>query len=187
AATAARAARAGVGDLVATRQLALQDVAAADALPADVTFDGVLSNFGGLNTVGDWRGLAAALAARVRVGGTAVLVPMGPVCPWETAWHVLHGEWETAVRRRRAPATAVIGGRAIPVWYPAARTLRRAFAPWFTAVRCESLGLWLPPSHLGHLVARHPRFFRGAARLEQATARWTGGWGDHYVLVLRRV
>ena len=91
-----------------------------------------------------------------------------------------------AVRRWRSPASAVIGDRTIPIWYPSAGALWRAFAPWFTAVRCESLGLWLPPSYLGHLVTRWPGAFRRLARLEQATAGWTRGWGDHYVLVLRR-
>jgi hypothetical protein len=44
----------------------------------------------------------------------------------------------------------------------------------------------LPPSYLEHLVVRRPGLFNRLARLERRTAHLTGGWGDHYVLVLQR-
>ena len=181
-ATAAKASEAKLDQLITPRQLALQEVGQLSGY-----YDGVLSNFGGLNTLADWRPLAAVLAERVRPGSHLVLVPMGPYCPWEVGWHGVHGEWHTAVRRLRPPATARIGQSDIPIWYPSARRLKRDFAPWFTAVHLESLGLWLPPSYLGHLVGRWPRLFAQLNRLESRSARLTGGWGDHYVLVLRRI
>jgi hypothetical protein len=50
----------------------------------------------------------------------------------------------------------------------------------------ESLGLWLPPTYLGHLVNRRPRLFGALNRLERVTAPLTSGWGDHYMLLLER-
>ncbi len=154
--------------------------------PVAGTFDGALSDFGGINVIGDWRPLAASLAETIRPGGYLVLVPMGPVCPWEIVWHLAHVDIKTAVRRLHPPATARIGGASIPIWYPSARCLRRDFAPWFRLTHTESLGLWLPPSYLSHLVDRHPGLFGFLDRLEGRTAHLTGGWGDHYVMVLRR-
>ena len=183
-----KAEAAGVGDRVtfAVMDLTLHGTRSTQHSPPLGTFDGVLSDFGGINVIGDWRPLAARLAECVRPGGYLVLVPMGPVCPWEIIWHLAHVDIKTAIRRLRPPATALIGGTRIPIWYPSARRLASDFAPWFRPTHTESLGLWLPPSYLGHLVDRFPRLFSVLSHLEQRTARLTGGWGDHYVMVLRR-
>lgn len=154
--------------------------------PDPPPFDGAFSNFGGLNTIPQWSRLARSLAQAVRPGGALVLVPMGPYCPWELLWHAVHGEWDTARRRLRQPAAARIGEETIPIWYPSSRRLKRDFAPWFQHRATRSLGLLLPPSYLGHLVERHPRFFAPLNRLEAATARLTSGWGDHYISVFVR-
>ncbi|MBE7553566.1 MAG: class I SAM-dependent methyltransferase [Anaerolineales bacterium] len=151
-------------------------------------FDGVFSNFGGLNTIGEWRGLAAALAEIVKPGGVVILVPMGPICPWEIFWYLVHGQPKTALRRfARQGAPAKIGGSVIPIWYPSAWRLQADFAPWFRHQRTESLGLWLPPSYLDHWVNTWPALFRWLNRLEKVTARFSGGWGDHYVTVFERI
>lgn len=151
-------------------------------------FDGVFSNFGGLNTIGEWGGLAAALAKIVRPGGIVILVPMGPVCPWEIFWYLLHGQPKAAFRRFSGTSVpAKIGGSVIPIWYPPARRLRADFAPWFRHRRTESLELWLPPSYLDHFVNQWPVLFRWLNWLEKATARLTGGWGDHYIAIFERI
>lgn len=149
-------------------------------------FDGIFSNFGGLNTINEWRPLAEALAGLVKPGGKVILVPMGPWCPWEILWYLGHGQPKTALRRFRASAPAKIGEAIIPIWYPAAGRLRANFAPWFRHISTESLGLWLPPSYLDHWVDRWPRLFGRLSQFEQKTARLTGGWGDHYVVVFER-
>lgn len=193
-ATAVKAQHANVSHLVTPLQISLQEIAAYDGtrhtehgLRGSTPYDGAFSNFGGLNVLDDWRPLAANLAQLVRPGGHLVFVPMGPMCPWEVGWHGLRGQWKTAVRRFRQPATARIGDSLIPIWYPSTRRLRRDFAPWFDCVRLESLGLWLPPSYLGHWVARWPRLFAGLNWLEAKTARLGGGLGDHFIMVLRRL
>ena len=181
-----KAKRAGVIGKIATVQVSLQQLIAGAMPFTGPLFDGVLSNFGGLNTINDWRGLARGLSTVVKPGGWLVLVPMGPCCPWEIGWHLLHADATTAARRWRQPATAQIGGQAISVWYPSARRLRRDFQPWFKHRHTESLGLWLPPSYLQHLVQRRPGLFARLNRLEQATARLTAGCGDHYICVFNR-
>jgi SAM-dependent methyltransferase len=186
--TTRQKARAGqVADRVSALEISLQMlIANPEQVAAKATFDGVLSNFGGLNLIQDWAGLAAALAQLVRPGGVALLVPMGPFCPWEIGWYLLHGQPLNAFRRWRKSAAATIGQATIPVWYPSARDLRRAFAPWFDHVSTRSLGLWLPPSYLGQFVAARPGLFARLNRFEQRTGRITGGWGDHYILEMRR-
>ncbi len=180
-----KAEQTGLAGMIQFDQRALQQLSG--GLPARYgMLDGVFSNFGGLNTVGDWRPLAGTLAGAVRPGGWVLLVVMGPLCPWEMGWHLLHGQRQRAFRRLQEPAQARIGGQTIPVWYPSPRRLAAAFAPWFRRRRTASLGFWLPPTYLGHLVARAPRLFAALDRLERATASLTPGWGDHYILLLER-
>lgn len=178
-----KAEAAGVSEYVTASQASLQDIIAGQI---NQPFDGVFSNFGGLNTIEDWAALAEALAPIIKPGSKAILVPMGPYCPWEVKWHLAHGQLKTAFRRFDGPATARIGDTDIPIWYPSARQLRTAFAPWFKLRHIESLGLWLPPSYLDHLVDRWPSAFERLAKLEAATAHLTKGWGDHYIAVFER-
>jgi SAM-dependent methyltransferase len=180
-----KATRAGVGDLIELRQIALQELPRTLA-GREPLYDGVLSDLGGLNVVGDWRPLAGALGRLIRPGGYVVFVPMGPLCPWEIGWHLAHGQPRMAFRRWRQPARARVGAVTIPIWYPSARALRRAFAPAFTHRLTRPLGLLLPPSYLGHLVEGWPRLFGALDRWERIIAPLWGGWGDHYILVLER-
>jgi ubiquinone/menaquinone biosynthesis C-methylase UbiE len=173
-------------DHVTTQVLSLQSIAAGEGLLENQSFDGVFSNFGGLNTLDDWSSLAKALARLVRPGGRVVLVPMGPFCPWEILWHLAHGQPKEAWRRFDRPAQARIGGHTIPVWYPSVGQLRRAFSPWYKQRSVESLGLWLPPVYLGHLLSRWSQLWVGLSGLETLTAGLFSGAGDHYILVLER-
>ncbi len=206
---AAKAAHAGLSDKVQVYQLSLQELSEQLAvtsdqspvhnsqftihnsqflsLPISPPFSGILSNFGGLNTIEDLRPLAQALALLIKPGGKAVLVPMGPVCPWELAWYGLHGDMKRALRRFRGRAEAHIGPTTIPIWYPSARQIRQTFSPWFRQVKTESLGFFLPPSYLEHLVHRWPRLFPALNRLDQTTARLWRGWGDHFILILEKI
>lgn len=178
--------QASLDSRVSLQRVTLQQLITGDWHPDGPGFDGVLSNFGGLNTISNWRGLAARLAAMVKPGGRMVLVPMGPYCPWELLWYGSHGRFDLARRRWQPVARATLGSGTIPVWYPAARQLRRELSPWFRHLSTRSLGLWLPPSYLGALVQRQPRLFNLLNRLEGATASLTGGWGDHYISLFAR-
>lgn len=195
--TTTKAQKAGVSERVTAVPLSLQDLSSSSLSSSsrplrlgdfalNLRFDGVFSNFGGLSTIGAWRPLASTLAQLIRPGGKAIFVPMGPFCPWEIGWYLLHGQVRHTFRRFGRSAPAQIGDTTIAVYYPSAGRLRRDFAPWFRHVQTQSLGLWLPPSYLEHLVQRWPGLFAHLNRLEQATARLTPGWGDHYILVLER-
>ncbi len=152
----------------------------------DGHFDGVISNFGGLNVIDRWHELARALALLIRTGGKVVLVPMGTVCPWEIGWYLVHGKPKTAFRRFGQRPLAKLGDSVIPVYYPSSSRLKRDFQPWFTPVSTESLGLLLPPSYLTPMVARWPRLSDLLNTIEKKIGSLSLGWGDHYILILER-
>ncbi len=147
------------------------------------------SNFGPLNCLPDRRPLAEALAHWLRPGSQVVLVVMGPACPWEIGWHLLHGQPHAAVRRFKGGGEAHVGGGAtVRVWYPSPRTLAAEFAPEFAVRDLLGIGSLLPPSYLSHLVERWPGAFGALARAERRMAhRWPWTWlNDHYLLTLER-
>lgn len=148
-------------------------------------FDGAFSNFGALNCAAELAPIARALAARLRPGAPAVLVLMGPVCPWEWLWFLAHGQPGRAFRRLRP------GGarwRGVTVRYPGIGAARKAFAPWFRPLRVSAVAALVPPPYAEGWARRHGRTL---ARLDGWERRWEDRFplpwlADHYVLELER-
>jgi len=163
------------------RQLAWEQLAALEEGP----FDGMLSNFGGLNCVEDLRAAACALAGRLRPGAAAILCIMGPCVPWEWLWFLSQGRPDRAFRRLRRQGATWAGLR---IRYPSIRQTRQAFAPEFRVVRSSALGALLPPPYTGKILARAPRLISGLNRLERSIETlWPlPALADHYVLELLR-
>jgi ubiquinone/menaquinone biosynthesis C-methylase UbiE len=167
---------------VEVRQLAVEDLDALDAPP----FDGVLSDFGGLNCVADLTAVGKTLALRVRPGGVAVLCVMGPLVPWEWAWFLGHGQPAKAFRRLTRGG---VDWRGLRIRYPSIHTLRKAFGPAFRMRRVAALGAFLPPSYVEGWASRHPalldRLDRWERRLETVPPLpWLA---DHYLIELERM
>ena len=188
-----KAAAAWVSDLIDFAAIDLSAMPATDhrSLITDhrPPFTGAFSNFGPLNCLADRRPLAAALARWIQPGGVVVLVVMGPTCPWEIGWHLLHGQPRAAFRRLRGGVEAHVGdGATIPVWYPSPWTLAREFSHDFDVIGLRGIGSILPPSYLSHLVDRLPRLFSRLAKLdERIGAIWPATWlNDHYLMVLEK-
>jgi SAM-dependent methyltransferase len=207
----AKVARAGLADLVEVQQLAIEDLATrhgdtetrrhgdkkngrsdtlsqSPGLPVSLSgpFDGVLSNFGGLNCVADLPSVAAGLAGCLRPGAMALLCVMGPLVPWEWAWYLRRGQPAKAFRRLRRGGVA---WRGLTIRYPSIGALRRAFAPWFRMRRASAVGALLPPSYAEGWAVRRPRLLGRLGRWERRFETWPPlPWlADHYLLELERV
>jgi SAM-dependent methyltransferase len=163
--------------------------AAHATIPGTPPYDGLLANFGVVNCIRDRPALAARLATVLRPGARVVLIMMGPMCAWEIAWRLGHGDLRGALRRIRRNATARFSdGQHFPVWYPSVRQLTRELAPHFRRRAVGGVGFLLPPTDLSHLVDRWPN---GFARLRTLDARLTrtaiaSRLADHYVAVFER-
>ena len=154
-------------------------------------FDGVLSNFAGLNCVESLETVARDLARLLKPGAPAALCLFGPCCAWEILWHLAHGHPRKAFRRLRSSGDlAELGeGTTVRVRYPTVPALARCFAPQFRLRMWKGVGVAVPPSYVEPLARRFPKALSLLARVD----RWLGalplvrGLGDHMLLVFERV
>ncbi|HKD04836.1 MAG TPA: class I SAM-dependent methyltransferase [Bryobacteraceae bacterium] len=177
----AKAANYGASVRLQFRPLAWEDLGSLDGGP----FDGLFSNFGGLNCVTDLDLVARSAAGRLRSGGVAMLCIMGPVVPWEWIWFGLRGEPKKAFRRLRRGGAEWSG---IPIRYPSIGRVRRAFSRDFRTLRVSAIGALLPPPYTEPLLGRFPALIRVFDAIER---RCESVWplpylADHYLLELER-
>jgi SAM-dependent methyltransferase len=151
-------------------------------------FDGVFSNFSGLNCVADLADVARQLASLVNPPGKLLLCLSTRVCLWETVWYLAHRQPIRASRRWKGGAVASLGEIPVSVRYFTMNDIRKFFRPFFSLRACRGIGVTVPPSYVESFARRHP----GLLKKLQATDRVIAGWpgfrsvGDHMLLSLTR-
>jgi ubiquinone/menaquinone biosynthesis C-methylase UbiE len=158
-------------------------------LPGAMRFDGVFSNFSGLNCVQDLKRVAQQIAACLRPGAPLLLCFSTRYCVWEMVYFLLHGRPRKAFRRWGGVSEARIGELRFPVYYPSLARLRGTFAPEFRLVFASGIGITVPPSYLEPWIARHPWLLRKMEALDHAVRGWfiLRTCGDHMLLHLEKV
>jgi ubiquinone/menaquinone biosynthesis C-methylase UbiE len=151
-------------------------------------FDGVLSNFSGLNCVLDLTAVARTLARMVRPGGRVVLCMSSRFCLWEALWYTAHVDLPRAFRRWRGHSKGSLGRIDIDVRYPTRKEICRSFSPQFALKHFRGVGITVPPSYVEHVARKYPKALRTLRRVDQAIATWPvcRSVGDHELLVLER-
>ncbi len=184
--TQERAIRAGLDRVLAVHHLGIHEL---DRLPV-ADFDAAYSDLGSLNCVPDLATAARAIAARLRPRGLLVASVIGRFCPWELALFALKRQWRQARRRAAKGAVPVpLNGRTVWTSYYSPAEFRSAFENvGFTLRSLRSLGLLAPPPYMLAFAQRHPRAVAMLQALEDRVAGWPGlrGWGDHFLIVMRR-
>ena len=144
-------------------------------------FDGVLSNFGALNCIGDLRSLIAGVAGKLAPSGRLLWVMMGRHVPWEWIWYALRGDWHRAWRRLPAGGAS---WRGVTITYPTPAEMRRLLSPWFAVSRVSPLGFALPPSYAAPWLERSPRALEILLRLEATlpASSALASLSDHYII-----
>ncbi len=151
-------------------------------------YDGVFSNFAGLNCVADIADVARQLAALVSPGAPLLICLASRICLWETLWFLTRREPGRAFRRWKGQAMANLGEVTISVQYPTLRRLRKMFAPFFILRSWTGIGVAVPPSYLEHLAARHRKIFDCLRAIDSRISVWPGFRviGDHVLLLFER-
>lgn len=174
-----------VGGSVEFRVLRNEDLT---ALPRTARFDGVLSNFSGLNCVAEPRQVAVSLENLVRPGGVALICISTRICLWEIAWYGVRANFRKAFRRVNGRTVATLDGIPVPVWYPTIRQMQRAFSPGFRLRSIQGVGLFVPPSYVESWARTHKRMLTLLERLDRVLAGWMllRTVGDHVLLEFER-
>jgi len=174
--------------LVVFRTLATERIG---ELENEGLYDGVLSNFAGLNCVADLQCVAHDLARLVRPGGKAIFCLFGRSCLWEMIWYTVQGNFKKAFRRLggRSVKANIGPGHSVLVRYPSVDCLRRDFAPYFRPVSWKGVGIAVPPSYLEPWAERFPRLLNFVAKVDPLLGQRPGlrALADHVVVVLERV
>ena len=170
-----------LAELIEFRVLPTEDIA---TLSDQGPFDGVFSNFSGLNHVADLSALAQSLARLLKSGAFALLCLAGPFAPAEMAWYLSHGKLRQAMRR----FTRLTDDVTLNVYYPSVGKMARVFAPEFRLQEWKGIGV-AAPSCMEHMAQRLPKTFERLARGD----RWLGrvpvlrGLADCVLLQFERV
>lgn len=175
-----KAAQKGFTDAINTQLLAIEELESVDD-----TFDGLLSNFGGLNCVEDLSHFAEASSRLLSDGGVAILCVMGPWVPWEWGWFASRGEFKKAVRRIPGKTQ----WRGADIYYPSVRQIKQTMKKQgFSCLQQDALGVLMPPSYVSDTVRRWPGWFKMLSKFEDGVAHWPfmSNWADHYLLIFEK-
>ena len=179
---------AGVADRVDVQHVGIHEI---DRLErAEALFDAAYSNFGPLNCIVDLPAAAQRIADRLKPGGVLIASVIGRICPWEIALYVARGDLpRAAIRFRRGLVPVPLDGRTVWTRYFRPRDFEEIFAAAnMTRVSLRALGLFVPPPYLQAFADRHPALVGGLQRAEDRYGSWPvlRGWGDHFLVVLRK-
>lgn len=152
-------------------------------------FDGAYSNFGGLNCTSRLHQVAFDLATLVKPGKYIALCLMPNFCLWETFTFLLRGKWKKAFRRRQPNGVlADVHGEKVWVHYYSPQLVRHIFAPHFDFVSIQGLNVFSPPPSMRTSYTLLWKANQLLEMLDDALPKNSvfHGWGDHYLIVLRR-
>jgi ubiquinone/menaquinone biosynthesis C-methylase UbiE len=152
-------------------------------------FDGIFSNFSGLNCVPDLKQTAEDLATLLSPGAPLLVCLSTRFCLWEMLWFAFHGNFRKAFRRCSGHATAKAGEFAVDVYYHTIRKLQTLFSPSFVLRSCSGVGVTVPPSYVEAWIRDHPKLLKMLRTIDKAIANFPGFrvLGDHVLLHFERV
>ncbi|HUY12566.1 MAG TPA: class I SAM-dependent methyltransferase [Terriglobia bacterium] len=182
-----RADRAATSATVNFRVLANERIG---TLQCEGPFEGVFSNFSGLNCVPDLSLLGDDLAQLLNERGRMVLCLFGRLCVWEVFWYLSRGNIRKAVRRFMpgGRSAALSAAAETPLWYHSVRKLKKTFASHFRLLGWRGVGVTVPPSYLDFLAASYPHLFRLASEIDPWLGDCPGfrAMADHMLLTFER-
>lgn len=150
-------------------------------------FDHIFSDFGGLNCTKDIGNVITSFKSLLKQGGTATLVIMPPVCPWELLL-AFKGNFKTAFRRlNKNGAESHLEGERFRSYYFTPSKIISDFGPAYELLELQGLGCLVPPPYLESFPEKHQGLF---TRLKKWEERLSGKfpfnrWADHFILTMR--
>jgi len=151
-------------------------------------FDGIFSDFGGLNCVKDIESVIQSFKSLLKPGGVVTLVIMPPICPWEILL-AFKGNFKTAFRRFNSNGAAShLEGETFMSYYFKPSRIISAFGKDYEVMELQGLGSFVPPPYLEKFPKKHPNLFRRLKSLDEKFSNKFpfNRWADHFILTVRK-
>lgn len=152
-------------------------------------FDGIISNFGGLNCINDFTRLSSDLTPKLKDGGKFIVVVMNKFCPWEILYFLLKLDFKNAFRRfKRGGILADFNGEKVQTFYFFPKQFGRYFLDNFELEKIYTLALYTPSPYLMGIYNRFTWFVKLMMRIDNVVKGVFpfNRFGDHFILVLRK-
>jgi ubiquinone/menaquinone biosynthesis C-methylase UbiE len=152
-------------------------------------FDGVFSNFDGLNCAPNISIVFDNIAGSLKPGGTLVICILNKFCLWETGSFLLRGRINDAIRRfRNGSLDASLGETRIPVWYYTPSQIISLLQPKYKIVDLYGVNIFSPTLNSMKFAAHWPVLTKKLLSLDSYICRFRpfSGMGDHIVVTAER-
>ncbi len=152
-------------------------------------FDAVISNFGGLNCINDFRKLSGDLAQKLKPGGLFIAVVMNKICPWEIFYYIVTLKFRNAFRRlNKNGIMAELNGEKVLTYYFTPNEFGKAFGNNFKKVKVYNLGNYTPPPYLVGIYNKLKPLVMLWMTLDELTMGLplVNLLGDHFIIVMKK-
>ena len=153
-------------------------------------FDGVISNFGGLNCINEFGKLSNDLSVKLKSGGKFIAVVMNSTCPWEILYYSLHFDFENVFRRLKGRGIdAALGNETVKTYYFTPSQFADFFKPQFRVKKIYTLGLLTPPPFLIGFYKRFKLLVELFMLIDKGLMQIFpfNRIGDHFVIVFEKI
>ncbi|MEO8512930.1 MAG: methyltransferase domain-containing protein [Ignavibacteria bacterium] len=155
----------------------------------DNNFDAVISNFGGLNCINDFRKLSSDISGKLKPNGLFIAVVMNKICPWEIFYYIITLKFSEAFRRfKKSGIMAGLNGEKVRTYYFTPGEFAGAFCRNFEKIKVFSLDNYTPPPYLIGIYNRLRPIVKLWMKLDELTMGLPlfNLLGDHFIIVMKK-
>lgn len=153
-------------------------------------FDGVISNFGGLNCINDFSKLSNDISQKLKSGGKFIAVVMNSFCPWEIFYYAMRFDFANVFRRTKGIGIdASLGNETVKTYYFTPGQFADFFNKQFKVKKIYTLGLFTPPPFLIGVYNRFKPIVNLLMKTDEALKSVFpfNRIGDHFIIVMEKI
>ena len=180
-----KVAKENLSDRITFQQCSIENISTLSSK----SFDGIFSNFGGINCVQDLHKTAQDISLLIKPNGFFIVNVMNKFCLWETLSFLTRLNFFGAFRRMKHNGVlANIEGNSILVKYYYADEFAKIFSRYFSCTEILGLNFISPTPNSAHFYNRFPQLSEALFNLEDGRRHTYPlyNYSDHVVLVLKR-
>lgn len=150
-------------------------------------FDGVISNFGGLNCISDFSKLRDDLNDKLKPGGLFIAAVINKFCPWEILYFSLKLNLKKAFRRfNKEGIDGAVDDQYVKTFYFSPKEFGKKFEPYFKIKRIYTLGLYTPSPYMQGMYYKIRPLIKLWMKIDELVKGVFpfNRMGDHFIIVM---